>query len=61
MTSPSQPFTLFLRLVLEKADPSSASREGEDERVISSRPLPVVTIFGVSGGRTESNRLHEYT
>ena len=58
ITSPSQPFTLFLRFVLGRPDPSSmASREGDEERVISSSPLPDVTNLGVSIGKTESSLL----
>lgn len=60
MTSPYQPLTLFFRFTFGRPDPSStASREGDEESVISSRPLPVETIFGVSRGNTESNRLHK--
>ena len=34
-----------------------ASREGDEERVISSSPLPDVTNLGVSIGKTESSLL----
>ena len=34
-----------------------ASREGDEERVISSSPLPDVTSLGVSIGKTESSLL----
>ncbi len=57
MASPSHPFVLFLRF-LGRPFASSDSRVGDMDRSVSGVwELPLVIIFPLPGGSTDSNRL----
>lgn len=65
-SSPSQPLVLFFLLILfgGRAEASSDSLDGDEGPELSREPLehvPVVTTLGISGGRTDSNRLRNRT